>query len=281
MIYFVDSMKGLGDSIYIRAFVKKLQGEVYLKTPWPELYDDLPNIKFVRSDTTLRTQAKNVNKQNREFFTPPGNAKLIRVQYTAQDFRSGSMIDGLRRCFGVDPAEFDLPVFDSPVKSDKPIAVIRPCTVRAEWKNPARNPRPEYIEWVSEQLKNSHHIVSVADLEDGHEWLQGKEPFSHQNFHSGELDIRGLLGVVAHSSILCGGVGWLLPAAVAYNRPLFCILGGQGGHNAPEKVTTRDMDLSRIWFAKPDNYCKCTNMQHSCTKEITTLEEQWALFLKD
>ena len=44
----VRGMKGLGDNIYQRAFVKRLPGPVYLETPWPELYEDLPGVKFVR-----------------------------------------------------------------------------------------------------------------------------------------------------------------------------------------------------------------------------------------
>ncbi|MGV2896737.1 hypothetical protein ACNPPY_13175, partial [Achromobacter sp. AGC78] len=60
----VRGMKGLGDNIYKRAFVKKLQGPVYLETPWPELYEDLPDVKFVRSETPLRTQSKNMARQD-------------------------------------------------------------------------------------------------------------------------------------------------------------------------------------------------------------------------
>lgn len=281
MPYLIESMKGLGDSIYIRAFVKQIQDEVYLVTPWPELFEDLPNVKFVNPNTQLRTQAKNVASTSHKFVVPRVPTKKIKVQYTGQDFRSGSMIKGMQRCFGFPPGEFDLPMFESPVKAGKPIAVIRPATVRREWSNPARNPKPEYLAWVADQLKETHHVVSVADLQDGEEWILGPEPFAHEKFHQGELDVRGLLGLVAHADLCVGGVGWLLPACVAYFRPLFCILGGQGGHNGPDKVASSDMDLSKIWFAKPDNFCQCTNMQHSCNKEISTLERQWTAFLKD
>ena len=55
---FIEGMLGLGDNIYQRAFVKQLPAGTYIRTAWPELYEDLPVLP-VRSFTTLRTQRKN------------------------------------------------------------------------------------------------------------------------------------------------------------------------------------------------------------------------------
>ena len=57
------SMKGLGDNIYQRAFVKeyvKKHRNISLDTPWPEIYKDIPNVNFIRPQTNLRTQSKNI-----------------------------------------------------------------------------------------------------------------------------------------------------------------------------------------------------------------------------
>lgn len=54
---YIDGMLGMGDTIYQRAFVKQLPAGTFIKTAWPELYEDLP-VNAVRSDTALRTQRK-------------------------------------------------------------------------------------------------------------------------------------------------------------------------------------------------------------------------------
>lgn len=59
---FIRGMYGLGDNIMQRPFVRaaaEREGQVFLQTPWPELYADLPKVKPVRSMTRLRTQQKN------------------------------------------------------------------------------------------------------------------------------------------------------------------------------------------------------------------------------
>lgn len=277
--FYVESMHGLGDNIFARAFVKALNGDVYVSTPWPQIYSDIPNVKFVNCGSKLRTQAKNIKKVQAQTHPIPHNSRVIKVQYNVRDFQQGSLIDGIKRCFGTEPSNFDLPKFDNPIRSSKPIAVIRPVTVRAEWSNPARNPKSEYIAWVAEQLKDTHHIVSIADLEDKKEWVDGALPFSHEQYNHGELGLSDLLGLISHSDIVVGGVGWIVPACISYNVRLFCILGGHGGHNAPAKITSKDMDLSKTFFATPDKFCHCTNMQHNCTKTISNLEQQWANFL--
>jgi hypothetical protein len=276
--FHVIGMHGLGDNIYARAFVRQLPGEVYLSTPWPQLYKDLPNVKFVPCSSRLRTQAKNISTYSVPLTSIPTDAQTIQVQYTVKDFANGSLIDGIKRCFGVEPGEFSLPEFDSPVLSTKPIAVIRPVTVRSEWKNLARNPDAAYVSWIAEQLKETHHIVSVADLEKGKEWLDGEEPFAHQRFHNGELNIQELLGLIGKADIVVGGVGWIVPACLSLGTKAFIVMGGHGGHNAPEKIIPSGVE-HRITFAMPDKFCRCTSMQHRCNKTISNLEEQWSRFM--
>jgi hypothetical protein len=68
--------------------------------------------------------------------------------------------------------------------------------------------------------------------------------------------------------VVIGGVGWIVPAGMALRSKTFVVLGGHGGHNAPEKVTDPRLDLSRIGFAMPEAFCQCTNMLHDCDKRI-------------
>jgi hypothetical protein len=275
-------MWGLGDNIFSRPFVRAaaMQYEVHLETPWPELYADL-DIKFIRGGRKLRTQQKNMARQPADLwsrrYVP---MRDINVGYGA-DLTHSSIVNALERRWSVlkvafDPALFDLPDMGaSPVVSERPIAVVRPVTVRSEWRNEARNPRPEYVNDLAHELMATHTVVAVADIEPDQEWAIGELPPAHRYFVFGELAVRELLALVRDADIVIGGVGWIVPAGLALKVKTFVVLGGHGGHNAPEKITDPRLDLSRIGFAKPEKFCRCTNMLHNCDKTIANPLEQF------
>ena len=149
MTYF-SGMHGLGDNIYQLSFIKSLakSGDVWLETPWPEIYSDLNNVHFVKPHTRLRTQAKNVNQVNDSIWSKPPSNHSIKISYS-----DNGILRGMRRCFGVDCSTFDLPKFESPIKGD--YAVVRPATVRKEWAASSRNPKPEYLAECTAQVLRS------------------------------------------------------------------------------------------------------------------------------
>ncbi len=269
-------MWGLGDNIYSRPFVRAAAAkyDIWLETPWPELYADL-DIKFVRGSRKLRTQQKNMVRQSPDRWeTPPLINQEIVVGYG--DLASRSIIHSLERRWSImlgvtfDPALFDLPdMGPSPITSEKPIAIIRPVTVRSEWRNEARNPRPEYVAAIARELMATHTVVVVADLMPGQEWLIGDMPSGHRYFVHGELPVRQLLALVRDADIVIGGPGWIVPAGLALKTRTFIVLGGHGGHNAPAKITDKRFDLTRLGFAIPDKFCQCTSMLHDCDKRMT------------
>jgi hypothetical protein len=272
----VEGMRGLGDNIYQRAFVKAIPGSVYLSTPWPELYADLPNVRFMLARTTLRTQAENISHQSpKTWQLRPRNAAEVQVQYGTNSFRRGSLLDGMSQCFGFRPQEFDLPYFgECPVQTDKPIALVRPVTVRSEWRADARNPLPEYVSMAAERLRAvGYHVVSVAHLRPPEEVLVGSAPPADTTLHAGELDVRQLMALVQHAQVLVGGVGWIVPAALAAKKPCLVIAGGLGAHNAPEKVLPSE-GAEHVTFLLPDRYCRCDQMRHSCQKTISDIEKK-------
>lgn len=267
-------MWGLGDNIYSRPFVRAAarKYDVHLETPWPELYADL-DIKFVRGTRLLRTQQKNIKRQDAtRWWSKPLPSWQVRVGYAS--LGTYSILQALERRWtaigiGFDPALFDVPdMGPSPMLADRPIAVIRPATVRTEWRNQARNPRPEYINAIAAELMLTHQVVAVADLCPGEEWLTGAIPLAHRYFMFGELNVRELLALIREADVVVGGVGFIVPAGLALRKKTFVVLGGHGGHNAPEKITDPRLDLSRIGFAIPETFCRCTNMLHNCEKTI-------------
>lgn len=272
----VKGMKGLGDNIYQRAFVKKLQGLVYLETPWPELYEDLKGVNFVRAETPLRTQTKNMALQDAARWVAAPRDTTVSVQYG-----TAGIVPGMRRCFGVTPGAFDLPDFGpSPVAGR--YMVVRPATVRAEWVAEARNPLTMYIAEAAEAARAAgYRVISVADLEPGKEWAVGKLPPADEVYHGGEFNVRQLLALIQGAAAVIGGIGWILPAAIAMKAPAWIICGGQGGFNAPELITDEKyMDLSRIRFAVPDNLCRCRQRQHNCDKRIKNHASDFADWLR-
>jgi hypothetical protein len=272
----IRNLWGLGDNVYSRPFVRAASGQydVHLETPWPELYADL-DIKFVLGKRRLRTQLKNMARQHPERWVRPWPPmREVTVSY-GRDLMTMSLVNALERRWwstlrvAFDPALFDLPdMGPSLVTSRRPIAVVRPVTVRTEWRNEARNPLPEYVNALAAELMATHTVVAVADLEPGQEWALADLPPAHHHFVRGELTVRELLALVRDADVVVGGVGWIVPAGMALGTKTFVVLGGHGGHNAPEKIMDPRLDTSRIGFAMPEVYCRCTNMMHNCDKRI-------------
>lgn len=267
----IHSMKGLGDNIYQRAFLKNMPGPIYLDTPWPELVADLPHVHCVRPQTNLRTQAKNIARHS-SWLMPPAKQPARHIRYGTE-----GIIPGMIASFGVMPGEFDLPPLPPSPETGKYV-VVRPATVRSEWRADTRNPDPQYIEWaVMEAAQRGYRIVSVADLQDGAEWAVGDLPSADVRYHKGELPVEQLLALVKGAAAVIGGIGWLVPAALSAKVPAWIICGGQGGYNAPELITPKGQ--SKITFAVPDNFCRCRLKQHNCDKRISDYDSklaQWA-----
>ena len=269
-------MQGLGDNVYQRAFVKSLvkSTPVILETPWPEIYEDLPNLRLVRPNTRLRTQAKNAESADKSVWGAPYCGPSIQISYG-----DNGIMRGMRDKFKVDSASFDLPSFDSPIKGK--YAVIRPATVRKEWMAASRNPKPEYLAECAQILLDSgFKVISVADLQDGEEWALEPLPKATETYHKGEFSIKELLGLIQHAEIVVGGVGWLTPASIAYKVPSWVILGGFGAYNAPENLFDAGrMDLSKLGYAMPDDFCRCRDGKHNCKKDITNHAKKFTEWL--
>ena len=269
-------MQGLGDNIYQRAFIKSAVkiSPVILETPWPEIYQDLPNLRLVRPHTRLRTQAKNAEKADKSLWGQPYYGNAIQISYGDK-----GIMRGMREKFAVDSSTFDLPNFDSPINGR--YAVIRPATVRKEWMAASRNPKPEYLaECAKILLERGFKVISVADLQDGEEWAVEPLPKSTETYHKGEFDIKQLLGLIQHASVVVGGVGWLTPASIAYKVPSWVILGGFGRYNAPENLFDAGrMDLSKLGYAMPDDFCRCGDGAHNCKKDISNHADKFTEWL--
>lgn len=279
---FVLGMLGLGDDIFQRAVIRELsaQRSIYLQTSWPQLYEDLP-VRCVKPNTRLRTQAKNAARYPGKWFMPPAHTARARISY-GHNTIAGGIVNAMERCVGLRDAKlfWDLPKrppldWLGEAAKGKPIALLRPVTIRTEWRNEARNPDPYALREISEALADDYFILSVADLNLRHEWMVQPEPFSHMQCHAGELSFDELLSAIQQAALMVGGVGWIVPAAVASGVPAFVLLGGMGAHNAPDVLLDRRMQTAHIGWAWPDRFCGCASMRHQCEKGISDAKGQF------
>lgn len=263
----IHGMMGLGDNLFERPFIKALPKPVYLSTPWPFIFHDIPGVHFIRPQTNLRTQAKNIARHS-SWLMPPAKQPARHIRYGTE-----GIIPGMIASFGVMPGAFDLPPLPPSPEKGKYV-VVRPATVRSEWRADTRNPDPGYIGLAAlEAAKRGYLVISVADLVEGVEWMVGFPPVADREYHKGELPVEQLLALVANASAVIGGIGWLVPAALSAKIPAWIICGGQGGFNAPELICPAE---STITFAVPDNFCRCKLKQHNCDKRISNYDSKLA-----
>jgi hypothetical protein len=173
---------GLGDGVYHRPFVKQMVAQydqVYLETPWPEMFSDLP-LKFVRPRTMLRTQRKNMERFDGYVEVPRGVPHTQKI-YTGQDLPTKGILNSLAQVYGLPVQTLDLPDFPKP-PIEKPYLVVRPVTLRKEWEAVARGPLAQYVNQFVEYARQFYTIVSVADLEEGAEWADGPLPYADIEF---------------------------------------------------------------------------------------------------
>lgn len=289
-VSYLLGMGGLGDSIYQRPFVKAeaARAETYLSTPWPELYSDVPDLGFVCPwNMALRTQQKNIQRQ------PPGTWTMIPTrQHTCRTFwyglapgrahtpTGGGVMAEMEARTGIPLGErfdFDLPDFGySPVRVRRPVAVLRPVTTRKEWNANARAPLPGYVAAAAHLLRRAgYYVVAVADIEEPHEWLEGEMPARDRYFVRGELTTPRLMALMQNADIVVGGVGWIVPAGLAFRVPTVIIAGGLGAFNAPELLVDPRMDASRMRWLLPEKYCRCRDRAHQCAKEIADFPDRF------
>jgi len=274
----IKTQLGLGDNIYQRPFIKALSKthELYLQTPWPQLYSDL-KVKFIPAATNLRTQSKNIARKDLpvEYVTPV-NIPMLEPRYVGEDLKRGTnMVESLKKAYKCEPESFDLPKFNTiKINTKKPICIIRPATIRQEWIAASRNPDPNYLLEASRILRKKYYVISVADIDNLNEIGVDPLPEADLYFNTGELTAEQVLGLIQKADLVVGGVGFIVPACIATKTKLFCILGGNGGYNSPELIIDARMDLSNVYFCKPDNFCKCTSAIHNCDKRISNFNDQ-------
>ncbi len=280
MLY-VTGMFGLGDSLYMRPVVRELakQDTVQVETPWPFVFNDLDNVFCTPARTSLRTQAKNMRSADYTKRIEGRPSHKLHLRYKAAEIARGmSILESLERSVGVvlpDEVDMSIPRLQNAPRQNN-MVFVRPVTLRREWLNSARAPDPTYIadvvRWVNTE---GYTTFCIADVKPKEEWIV--EPAPPTKFHilNGGLPSERMLQLAAGCDFLLGGVGFIVPLALATKTPLFCILGGNGAYNHPRVLTDPRVLSENIGWGVPDKFCLCTDDRHDCDKTISNLQEQY------
>lgn len=285
---YIVGMHGLGDNLHQRSIIMAYLAkgrEVWLETPWPQVYHDLvgPNLKLVDKGSSLRTQAKNA-RANRAAFTrqrPPGSVDVLRQNYPPALVRSeGSVLAAMSKVAGVPVGDFRLPVprawrekADAWIrkwKPDKPLMIYRPLVERTEWGGcKARNPdHLAYGDLASQQAEN-FFVVSVADLHPRREWLADENGLEGDAVcHAGELDFETLAALTEMASLVFTSPGFAAVLGQAVGTPTVVVSGGyeDGTSFSAGAALTPTLAIA------PIDACNCFRHDHDCPKEIDMSE---------
>lgn len=283
----IRGMYGLGDTLYMRAVVRERirqsSDQLYIQTPWPQIWQDLP-VKMIRSGTTLRMQKRNEEANTHLYHPPPFQSRYRRntyVGYGGHDFKDGSsMLDTIGQSLATNlPDSMSVgwtvpddwkwrPTHDDAAINARPIAFVRPPTLRKEWMAPGRNPDQAAFEACVNHLMESHHVVSVASIEVGKEWLIGNA-IGHTFYHDGQLSFEQMLGLLAAADFAFGGVGWLVPAMQCVKTRAAILFGGVLGANGRHVIMPDQLDWQNVRMILPDDgeQCWCISYRHACRKK--------------
>jgi hypothetical protein len=287
---FVAGMQGLGDNIHQRAIVRlalKEHDRVWLKTPWPSLYWDFPKVRCRFFRSTLRTQAFNEQREAHLFSTDDPTDDLvshnIRLWYTPDDVREhGSIIKAMVANAGYAPGasiDFSFPIDPAVDRvamtllarinpKGKPVLIYRPLVERTEWRN-GRQRNPDFDAYYDLLMtirdRCDFHVVSIADLVPGVEWLSGHPIAADNEFHYGQLHIHLMAAMFARATLVYSAIGFAGLLAQAVGTPLVVVAGGREDCRSHyEPGTTR----APVLGIDPIKSCRCYDPAHTCDKRI-------------
>ncbi|MFA5336554.1 MAG: hypothetical protein WC324_06515 [Candidatus Omnitrophota bacterium] len=280
---FFATALGFGDNLYQRAILKVLARRfdtVYLQTTCPDIYWDIPNVRFVEPGSVpLRTQRKYLASLPRSTFSPrPPLLQSLGWRYKWNLGMNVCHVDWLRQQSGVTLDQFD---FSFMVKAEwiraawavlarldmkgKRLCLVRPSTIRKEWYNASRNPKAAHMQRIIDTYRDDYFYLSFADLEPGVEWLDGELKGIDAEFHRGELPLTTIFGLIKLSEMVLTGPTWTMVAAIAERVKCFTIFGGCA---RPERIIDASMGLDRFAYVAPEPFCDCRRGDHACNKEI-------------
>lgn len=273
---FIKTNQGLGDCIYLRPVLRWLpHKEIYLETPWPQVFVDMPQVKCVKpKGKYLRTQQANIDKYSNwcEYHYPHD------VQLGHYGLRKYSIIGYFcSEILGQQPSWFNnqliLPqswivkakaLLATRNIEHKKVCLIRPNTLRQEWLCPARNPKIEYLQAFIDKYRNDYFFVSLANLCDGAEVYDGK--LSGVDWEiTANIPIETVMGMFYKADTIIASPSFWTALGMALNCNMLLIYGAHESHFA---INDRRIKAPNCRFIEPDPFDICDLEKANGFKDI-------------
>lgn len=277
---------GLGDNVYEQAFVRAIAEEystVYVQTPFPQLYHGIENVAFVPPKPhQFRTQME-AQREWTDWVKEPVFQETLRMDYYLGNTRQErGVVANFKRFCPVERLDFDLPLdmnwmvqaeevlehARAELGVDQKMALVKYPTVRREWAAPARAPRVEYLDQCVRELKEAgYYVVSIASLEDNHEWWTERGPVDADlELHHNEGGLWAALGLAWLADRIVTCPSFLVPVGLGFHKPVFGVFGGSV---KPEVLVDGEVKDAGFWgYAAPEPFCACWRTDHQCYKDI-------------
>lgn len=277
-------MRGLGDGVYQRPIVRHLttlHEELWIATPWPELYRDL-RVRFYHKPQTHHTQIRNAIRNASVYETPP-EGEESRITYGMNISHQG-IVGAMEAALGHTPHTFpyhlDLPPGE-PETDRRPYVLVNPVSVRKEWTDLSRNCLPGYIADAAHAARGwGFNTIGLGAFNNMTEFCVYPPPPLDIDYTDGRLKISKLMALFRGAAGVICPVGFALPMALAAKVPVLCVWGGRGKYNNPKNLVDERIDSSLLVNAIPDPHCNCVQNDHDCQREIPDFEDRAIEFME-
>lgn len=286
-LYFLGC-DGFGDNVCQRILIKGLAKKyhtIYLRTPTPEFYWDIPNVKFIypyHLPPYFRPQKRNAERQKKDVWTPVNLDSVhklswdkCRIPYAnswmAGDAREAeARKDKLNEEFfkaydSITDFEFSFPLkrswvtgtkklLDSWNVKRKKVCLINPPTLRRGYPMLIlRNPKIEHTQLLIEQYKKEYYYICLAYTEEDEEWFDGELSGINKRLIRAEASLPILFGLVKLADMMIVHPSFFALLAIALKTKCYCIFGGS---QEPEELFIKGMGLENFESIAPDPFCK-------------------------
>lgn len=261
---------GFGDCIHQRALVRTLMergDEVVLETFYSALYQDMraEGLKL-RPISGHPPRVRESGGFVQDLVNVPYDAMHFRLSYNAHAVHEhGSILAAQYACVGLTMPE--RPDFSLPVplswrtlallkigETSKPIMVYRPLVLNNLFHCEARLPNVDVYAKLYESIRDQYYVVSVCNLGDYGEHIEGPEMPADVKFHRGELSLEALAGLYAEADLAFTCAGFAPVLAQAVGTKTVVVYGGHEGFRTTNSVGAH---LAPTLAIEAINQCEC------------------------
>jgi hypothetical protein len=291
----VKTMTGIGDAFAARptlmAIARKYGKEVFVETPWPEVFADIiGEHNFVKPQPNIECARRNIAETETPWHCGGVAGEKIQLSYSLYprcDSIPVQIANSARRFISAANVDWDdFFVRESRLGETnefKRIGVFRQATVRREYRNAARNPEEGVIPNIYAGIKQNVGLTMIHINDCRHDETMLEAPLGDIQAVRGEFGFAALLELVSRARLALTPVSWLAWAAACYRVPTLCVMGGFCGADTIfgqllEAVKTGSAQDSRFRLLNAQQPCNCFDKDHdACTKYIDSVDALFKL----